>query len=436
MVKIIQPRILKGFRDYPPEKMHLRLYLQDILKKLFELYGFQPFDTPILEYAEILEGKYGEEGEKLMYKFKDHGDRTLAMRYDLTIPLARFIAMNPQLILPFRRYHLGPVWRADKPQHGRFREFWQCDIDIVGTDSYLADVEVLSLAYDFFQKIGIEKFIIRVNDRRVLNALLTLFGFKNEAAPEVLRSIDKLDKIGPHGVEQELSEKGFNSASISELLSLLTMHVTIEETLSMLKEKLLPSQASVQVGLVALENIFRVLKNKGKDPGFFSLDLSLARGLDYYTSTIYEAVVEEPKIGSLLGGGRYDNLIGIFCGKTIPATGFSFGFERIVTVLEELQLLRSNQHTIKVLVTIFTPELAEYSVTIANILRKNNINVEVYPDDQTKLAKQLTYANKKNIPFAIIAGPEEKKNNVVTLKDLKKGSQETSTVDEIKTLIK
>ncbi|MEI6221311.1 MAG: histidine--tRNA ligase [bacterium] len=430
MSKLIQPRTLKGFRDFSPEKMRVRKYLIGVLGHVFEQYGFQPMDTPVMEYADILEGKYGAEGEQLMYKFVDHGERRVAMRYDLTIPFARFMAMNQQIPLPFRRYHISPVWRADNPQHGRFREFWQCDVDIAGASSYLADVELLSLAYDVFSALRLQGFVIRINDRRVLNGLLHCFSFAEDEYGEVLRIVDKLDKIGVEGVAKEMAGKGFSSDHVSAFLALLTMNLSADETIVMLRDKLAENAVAMQ-GLEDLSKIFSLLKKKSRGPGFFSLDLSLARGLSYYDGTIFEAVVEKPKIGSVLGGGRYNGLIGMFSGKSIPAVGLSFGFERLVAVLEELELVPTSIQGTTVLVTIFSAELAHYSIEVAEELRKAGIATEIYPADGAKLGKQFEYADKLHIPIAIVAGPDEAAQNRVTVKALGTGNQEVVEIVEL-----
>lgn len=417
-----EPRILKGFRDYTPEVMRVRHFLMGTLRELFERYGFQPLDTPLLEYADILTGKYGDEGEQLLYRFRDHGDRDVALRYDLTIPFARFMAMHQEIPLPFRRYHMGPVFRADKPQHGRFREFWQCDADIAGATSFMAEVELLSLAYDFFQAIGLEHFTIRINDRRLLTALLRSYGFNDLVHADILRSIDKLDKIGAAGVEKELVQKGYPIEHTTDFLSILTMEVTITETLAMLQDKVDVTQ-EVQEALNTIEGIFATLKERATSG--FALDLSLARGLLYYDGPVFEAVVEKPQIGSILGGGRYNGLVGIFRGTSIPATGISFGFERIVTVLQELGLHTAQSNSAQILASVFSRETAPYTFAQAASLRAQGFAVEVYPEVGVKIGKQLAYADKQNIPIVLLAGPDEVAREQITLKHLQEGKQET-----------
>lgn len=386
---------LKGFRDFLPKEMRKRQYVINTLKQVFESYGFEPLETPALEYAEILLGKYGEEGDKLMYKFKDNGDRDVALRYDQTVPLARVVAQyQNELPMPFKRYQIQPVWRAENTQKGRYREFLQCDADIVGANSPLSDAEIINLAEKALEKLGFSNYKIVINDR---------VNFAN-VPPLAIATIDKLQKIGKEGVLKELEDKGIPASTLDEVLN----------------KK--PTEN--------LEKIIRLLNNPR-----VVFDPTLARGLDYYTGLIFEIEIEGYSAGSVCGGGRYDNLIGMFAGKDIPAVGFAFGFDRLVEAMDELNLFPTDLATTRVLVTVFSDDLRNKSIEVANKLRENDINTELYLDD-AKMEKQLKYADQKGIPFVVIIGPDEAKNNTVTLKNMKTREQQTDSFPVIADLIR
>lgn len=388
---------LKGFRDFLPEEARKRQYVIDTLRKVFLSYGFEPLETPALEYADVLLGKYGEEADKLLYTFIDRGGRRVGMRYDQTVPLSRVVAQYQNDIpLPFKRYQIQPVWRAENTQRGRYREFLQCDIDIVGTTSYLADAEVLTVVAESFAELGLYDFRILVNDRA------TFEGLKSDA----IIAIDKLKKIGEEGVKRELSEKGYDS-------SLLEQIQNKKPTDSLIK--ILDTTA--KLGVPEDQLVF---------------DPTLARGLDYYTGMIIEVEIPSYSVGSVLGGGRYDNLVGMFAGKDIPAVGVAFGFDRIMDAMEEKGLFKKlDKQNKNVLVTIFSPELLSNAIAIYNTLREKRVAVELYADKSAKMDKQLKYANKKQIPFAVIIGPEEAEKNTVVLKNLTSGEQKQIMQDEL-----
>lgn len=401
---------LKGFRDFLPPEAKKRQYIVNTLKEVFESYGFEPLETPALEYDEILSGKYGEEGDKLMYRFTDRGGRPVALRYDQTVPLARVVAQYANsLPLPFKRYQIQPVWRAENPQKGRFREFLQCDIDTVATSSPLADAEIISIIIDAYETLGFKNFKVLLNDRKNLSTYKTSFDIDPEKIILIIRSIDKLKKIGYEGVLNELIRIGFTEREAKEILDSV--------------EKIQPSEN--------LNAIFSYLKILGVPSDKYEFLPTLARGLDYYTGIIFEVEVPEYTVGSLGGGGRYDNLIGIFAGRPIPAVGFSFGFDRIVEAMEILNLFPKDLITSKVLVTIFAPEFLTNSIEISYILRANNIPTELYLEPETKMERQLKYADQKGIPFAVIIGPEEVKDSKVTLRNLKKREQKRISVQEL-----
>ncbi|MDP2637594.1 MAG: histidine--tRNA ligase [Candidatus Levybacteria bacterium] len=399
---MVKPQTLKGFRDFLPIEARKRQYVINTLKSVFESYGFEPLETPALEYEEILLGKYGDEGDKLMYRFEDNGKRKVALRYDQTVPLARVVAQyQNELPMPFKRYQIQNVWRADNTQKGRFREFLQCDIDTVGTSSPLADAEIVEIIAASLKKLGFEKFKILINDRKNLD--FTNQGI--ELAPDenikAVTAIDKIKKIGEEGVLRELEE-------------------------NFPKEKALKILQTAQNSKPTeyLSQIFAFLEKLGVPASNYEFSPTLARGLSYYTGLILEVEVEGYTAGSVCGGGRYDNLIGMFAGKQIPAVGCAFGFDRLTEAMEELKLFPTSLQTTKVLVTVFSPELLDKSIEVCDILNKSNISQELYINPDAKLEKQLKYADQKGIPYVVVIGPDEAKNGTVTLKNLKTREQE------------
>ena len=423
----IEPKILKGMRDFLPEDMRRRKYVMNIIEQTFLRYGFEPCETPAIEYAEILEGKYGEE-EKLLYRFEDQGERRVALKFDLTVPLARLIAMyQNQIAMPFKRYQMQPVYRAEKPQKGRYREFYQCDVDIVGSESSIADAELIILAKYALTNLGFEEFTIRINHRKLLRALAIHAGVPEENANSVAIAIDKLDKIGPDGVRQELLNRNISAASADTILTLTRLEGTALELITRLNNTF----SNIPVALEALndlEKVFLILQHSGLSEKHYAFDLTLARGLGYYTGPIFEINVTRPKIGSIGGGGRYDGLIGMFQKANIPATGISLGLERIIDVMTELNMFPEEIRTTQVLITLFDDDSIGYAVNIASRLRSAGINTEMYYQ-AGKLKKQFTYADKKGIQFVVIVGPDEQQNNSATLKDMKTGEQVTAQLD-------
>ena len=417
-MKTIEPKILKGFRDFLPEQMAIRQKIFSIIKNVFQSYGFDPLETPSLEYAKILLEKSGEEANKLIYRFKDQGNRDVALRYDLTVPLSRVIAQYPDIPKPFKRYQIQPVWRADKPQKGRYREFTQCDVDIVGSSSPLADAEIIVIIYDILKKIGFENFIIRINSRQILFSIMQSAGVPQNKTLSVIQSIDKLDKISFEEVKQELITKNIKPEIIEKIFRLI--------------KKAKPD--------LFLQQVLSLVKKLDVPKNFFRFDPVLARGLDYYTGPICEAIIEESKIGSIAGGGRYDKLIGMFTDKDIPACGTTIGIDRIIDVIKELNLWPElSSTTTQVLVTLFDKFFLNQAIEISQMLRSENINTEIYLDFEDGLEKQLKCADKKGIPFAVIFGPEEIQKNTVILKNLKtrtqKEIQKSNFIKEIKNKI-
>lgn len=398
---MINPQTLKGFRDFLPIEAKKRQFVIDTLKKVFESYGFEPLETPALEYEEILMGKYGEEGDKLMYRFEDNGKRKVALRYDQTVPLARVVAQyQNELSMPFKRYQIQNVWRADNTQKGRYREFLQCDADIVGSSSPLSDAETITVAAKSLKKLGFKNFKILINDRKLLSNIST----------KSLTILDKLDKIGEENVRKELKEAGESENLID--------------------------QAKAFKASVNLTEIKDQVSKLGVSEDLIEFKPTLVRGLNYYTGIIYEIEIEGYSAGSVCGGGRYDNLIGTFAGRQIPAVGFAFGFDRLMEAMEELKLFPTNLATTKVLVTVFSKDLKDKSFEITQMLRNKNVNTEIWLDDDTKMEKQLKYADKKQIPYVVIIGPDEARNDTVTVKNLATREQKTIPLGQLTDLFK
>lgn len=414
MTKLIEPRTLPGFRDFLPETLAIRKRVIAIFTEVFEKYGFQPLETPTLEYQDILLGKYGEEAEKLMYLFQDGGGRDIGLRYDLTVPTARVVSQYPNLPKPFKRFQIQQVYRADKPQKGRYREITQCDIDTFGTTSPMSDAEIVATIQDALVSVKFKEFTIRINSREVLFAVME----KSDVTPEkyltAIQSIDKLDKKSQAEVEKELAEKGFSGAIVKKIFQNLTK-ATPDKNLS---------------------DVLRFIEKFKVPKDFYKFDPTLARGLDYYTGAIFETIVTEPKIGSITGGGRYDKLIGQFTGQEVPAVGTTLGLDRVCDVISELNLWPDMpKTTVKALITIFSPQLLDNSFKVDAFCYENSIPVEIYLDPTAKLDKQLKYADQKGIPFAIIIGPDEAAKNLVTVKNLLTKSQQTVTLDACVNLI-
>jgi histidyl-tRNA synthetase len=427
---VIQPRIFKGTRDFLPEEMIKRLRIVELVKSAFVRYGFLPVETPAMEYLDILVGKYGEEGDKLIYPLAYKDGKELALRYDQTVPLSRLIAMyHGKMTFPFKRYQIQPVWRADRPQKGRFREFYQLDADSIGAANYLADAEIVALTNDIFSTLGFPGFTIRLNHRMALRAFTLEAGLKQEQEMALCRCIDKLDKMDRDGVRNEMLKSGFSDSHADAVFKLiLDTDYSMEEL-----DKLLHSFADKFDDVEGVENLvplYREILNLGVPEQKIKLDLSLARGLDYYTGPIFEVVLDEPKgFGSVAGGGRYDKLIGNYCGTDYPATGISFGLDRIYGAMTELGLHDEARTTTKVLVINFGGEETERAMQLAGKLRAAGLPTEVYLE-KAKLKKQFGYADKLGIPYVAIYGEDEAAAGTVSLKSMKTGEQETMKLDE------
>lgn len=410
----IKSQTLKGFRDLLPSEMMLRNYVKNILIDTFETFAFLPLETPALEYASVLKGKYSNEtDQKLGYFFKDNGDREIGLRYDLTVPVSKVLAIySNQIQLPFKRYQIQPVWRAENTQKGRYRELIQCDVDIFGTTSPLAEAEIISLIYKITQKLLIKNAIIKINSRSVLFKILEQSNVKKDQI-SVLNSLDKIDKKGEEGVRDELKNKGLKSTQINDLFKYIKT-----------------AQPDTQ-----LKKIFTKLKLFNIPEEAYVFDPTLVRGCDYYTGSIFELVLNDQKIASLGGGGRYDNLIKELGGPDIPAVGFTFGFDRIVNLIKELELFpKESKTTTKILIANFGQSTEKEVIDLVTNLHDKNVSALLYPDND-KISKQIRFATSLGITYLAILGPDEVENNIITLKNLDTTKQETVTFNHLVRLL-
>ncbi|MEE0453797.1 MAG: histidine--tRNA ligase [Sodaliphilus sp.] len=445
-----KPSIPKGTRDFSPIEMAKRNYIFNTIKEVFLLYGFQQIETPAMENLSTLMGKYGEEGDKLLFKMLNSGDylknapaemleqhdyihliskiSEKGLRYDLTVPFARYVVMHRNDIqFPFKRYQIQPVWRADRPQKGRYREFYQCDADVVGSDSLMNEIELVGMIDEVFKRFGINV-IIKINNRKVLSGIAEVIGAPDKIV-DITVAIDKIDKIGLENVNAELLEKGLSQDAVDALQPLLTLSGSNEEKLATLSTLL----ASSEVGMNGVEELRYVLTNsEAQQPkGVVELDVSLARGLNYYTGTIIEVKAKDVVIGSITGGGRYDNLTGVFGMSGTSGVGISFGADRIYDVLNTLELYpKDTLASTKVLFVNFGEKEGAQSLQYVMKLRANGIPAEIYPDS-TKMKKQMSYANDKNVAYVAMVGETEMANGTIALKCMETGEQENLTIDEV-----
>jgi histidyl-tRNA synthetase len=419
---LIQPRTLKGFRDFLPEMMIPREKLMETARSVYRSYGFVPIDTPTLELSEILCGKGSDETDRQMYRFQ-HGKHDIAMRFDLTVPLARFAAQHHNTLgLPFKRYHIGNVWRGERPQAGRFREFAQCDFDTIGTTSIASDIETILVINDLMRAIGFENFIMRVNNRKVLNGLLEKANLLDQSVV-VLRALDKLPKIGREKVKEEMLEtSGASDQQADEILKLAELSGTNEEILGQLGPMCAGNELAEQ-GRDQLAQVISATSAIGITDANLNIDVSIARGLDYYTGTIVETFLDDlPNFGSVCSGGRYDNLAELYSKQKLPGIGASLGLDRLLAAMEQLNLIPPTQTTADVLIVQFdAAKLNEY-LRLASDLRKSGIAVEVYPEAK-KLNQQFKYADRRGAKAVIVAGENEFSSGVVQIKWLADGSQ-------------
>ncbi len=414
---LIEPRTLGGFRDFLPEAMIPRERLIATAQKVYRSFGFSPIDTPALEYLEVLTGKGGEESDKLMYQFSDNGGRPVGMRFDLTVPLARFAAQHVAVLgLPFKRYHIGNVWRGERHARGRYREFMQCDFDTIGTRSVAADIETAVVIHELLRAIGFEKFSIRMNNRQVLNGLLEKQGLRDKSVT-VLRALDKLPKVGRDKVQEEMVAGGIVASAADEVLKLANLTGPNDDILKQL-ETLVAGNSLGEEGVARLEQILRGARSGGVGAGTLQLDVAIARGLDYYTGAIFETFLDDlPSIGSVCSGGRYDNLAALFTKQELPGIGASLGLDRLLAAMEELKLIAPTRTSAPVFIPFFDANRLDDYLRLAAIVRRSGIGVEVYPEPK-KLGQQLQYADKRGFRIAIIAGSREFDSAMVQIKDL------------------
>ncbi|MCS6794431.1 MAG: histidine--tRNA ligase [Raineya sp.] len=450
-----KPTLPRGTRDYTPAMMLRRNYIISHIKEVFEKFGFLPLETPAMENLSVLMGKYGEEGDQLLYKILNQGDflknvqpedlkkgsklfalqiAEKGLRYDLTVPFARFVVMNQHdLAFPFKRYQIQPVWRGDAPQKGRYREFYQCDADVVGTNSLICEAEIILMMNEVLGKrLGIQGFEIKINHRKILAGIAEKIGAEGKEN-ELCVAIDKLDKIGKEKVEQELLQRGFSENNIQALQPIFDVPANNEAKIQFL-EDFLQNSAVGSEGIADLKQIFEYLQLFDSQTSFpVVVDITLARGLSYYTGAIFEVKVKNSAVGSISGGGRYDNLTGTFGLQGMAGVGFSFGLDRIYDVLEEQNLFPAQtQSTTQMLFTNFDKESEKFVLPLLKKLRDAGYKAEIYPQS-TKLDKQFKYADKKQIPFVLVAGSEEMKNNEISVKNMQTGEQKRIKIENLQT---
>ena len=437
-----KPSIPKGTRDFSPLEMMRRNYIFDTIKSVFKLYGFQPIETPAMENLSTLLGKYGEEGDKLLFKILNSGDflskvpgdkladpnfRELitsisekGLRYDLTVPFARYVVQHQnEITFPFKRFQIQPVWRADRPQKGRYREFFQCDVDVIGSNSLLNEVELVQIINDVFERLKVNN-TIKINNRKVLYGIAESIG-ETEKFMAITVVIDKLDKIGIEKVKEELLANGLKPESIEKLEKILTFEGNNKKKIEFLKG-LLGSSIEGNKGMIEISEVFETL-NKFDLSSEIQFDLTLARGLNYYTGAIFEVVAKDVSIGSICGGGRYDDLTGIFGLPDVSGVGVSFGADRIYDVMSELNIFPSGtEEATKVLFVNFGEKEQSYCLPLVDQLRKAGISTELFPE-AGKMKKQMTYANNKNIPYVVLIGENEMAQNIFIVKDMHAGTQ-------------
>jgi histidyl-tRNA synthetase len=420
-------------RDILPEQMMLRRYVIWAFEEIFEAYGFEPLQTPALELRETLMGKYGPDAEKLIYDARHReGKEELSLRYDLSVPLARVVAMYPNLPRPFKRYQIAPVWRAERPQKGRYREFYQCDADIVGTSSMAADAEIISLIHEALTRLGFRNFVILLNDRKLLTGLGRYSGVPEPLLGSLYRAIDKFDRLGLEGVQEEMRRYGIPEEVIARMLELLRIEGDHAEILGELSRRMQAAEIPEGLeGIRELEALLRFVEAMGVPSERYRISFTMVRGLEYYTGPIFETVVTEPKIGSITGGGRYDGLVGLFARQSVPMTGTSFGIERIIDVIQELGMAPPDlpRTPVQVLVTVFDEPRMGASIALAQAFRRAGLKVMLYFEPR-RLEAQLRYAHQKGIPFVAILGPDEEARGVVTVRDMGSGEQRTLPPEE------
>lgn len=443
-ITMSKPSLARGTRDFGPAQMNKRNYIFDTIRRVFQRYGFQPLETPSIENLSVLMGKYGDEGDQLLFKILNSGNfiekvtetdlqegykkMTLkvsekGLRYDLTVPFARYVVMNrSDLVMPFKRYQIQPVWRADRPQRGRYREFYQCDADVVGTDSLVCEAEIVLMIHEVLRGLGVENFTVKINNRKILSGIAEVIGAPGQEGPMCV-AIDKLDKIGKEKVEEELTSRGFSAEIIAKLQPIYELTNDQSTIFERLKAWLADSEIGTK-GVTELEEVWNKVTHFGLNAPQMELDVTLARGLSYYTGAIFEVKANGVQMGSISGGGRYDNLTGTFGMPGLSGVGISFGVDRIYDVMEELQLFPENQSvSTQVMITNFDAAAEAHGLGVLRQLREAGINAELYPD-ASKLKKQFDYADRKRIPYVLIIGSEEIQTGTYSLKNMHSGEQQ------------
>lgn len=432
----VTPKIMSGFMELLPEDQILFNELVDTIRTSYESFGFLPIDTPILECSEVLLAKAGGETEKQIYRFKK-GENDISLRFDLTVPLARYVSMKyNDLIFPFKRYQIGKVYRGERPQKGRYREFYQCDIDVIGENlSLMYDAEILAVIYNTFKKLSFGEFTIHINNRKLLNGFFESLNLEMKSI-DVLRIIDKIDKIGVSGVKEELSLIPITNEKIDKIIEFVSIKGNNTEIINSLQNLEIKNSTFI-TGLEELQKVIKEVKAFGLEENYYVIDLTIARGLDYYTGTIYETKLNDyPSLGSICSGGRYDNLTDYYTDKALCGVGISIGLTRLFYQLKEAGIIKSSSKTLsKVLIIPFSQENMDYAIKISSLLRKNKIICDVYYEEKG-LKQKLKYANRLGIPYVCIVGEDEEKQNKVTIKNMETGGQKTISLEEIISEIK
>ena len=429
----VEPKIMSGFMELTPENQIKFNYMYDTIKNTYESFGFLPIDTPILEYSEILLAKAGGETEKQIYSFKK-GDTDISMRFDLTVPLSRYVSQHMNdITFPFKRYQIGKVYRGERPQKGRFREFYQCDIDVIGNGelSIAYDAELPCIIYNVFKKFAFGEFVIKINNRKILNGFFSSLGL-SEQVTDILRIVDKIDKIGAEIVKEELIKIGVSEEAADRILYFINIDGSNDEIINALKNLNIENEI-FNKGVEEIEQVINYLRMFNIPENNFKIALSIARGLDYYTGTVYETnLVDYPELGSICSGGRYDNLTSYYSNQTMPGVGISIGLTRLFDQLMDnglIEKIQTNSSIAQVLIVDADNSNFEYVSNVGNILRQNNIRTDIYYGDK-QLKNKMKYANKLAIPYVLIIGETEKNNNQVTIKNMETGEQNLTTIEE------
>ncbi len=428
----VQPKILPGFMELLPSDQILFNNMIDTIRSVYEKFGFLPLDTPVIEHSEVLLAKAGGETEKQIYRF-NKGDNDLSLRFDLTVPLARYVAMHyNDLVFPFKRYQMSKVFRGERPQKGRYREFYQCDIDIIGNEvlPLVYDAEIPAIIYELFKQLNFGDFVIRINNRKILNGLFSYLNLDNLSA-DVMRIIDKIDKIGKDNVIEEFKDMNLNDEQINTIINFITINGNNDEIICSLKQNNIDNEVYLD-GVNELETVIKYIRDFGLNESNFKIDLTIARGLDYYTGTVYETnLIKYPKLGSICSGGRYENLTGYYTDQKLPGIGISIGLTRLFSQLKEEKIIESTRNSLlDVLVIPFDDTYMDYTLKVANKLRDNSFKTDVYYGNKG-MKQKMKYANRIGVPYVILIGTDEVEKNVISLKNMITGEQEIVNIDNL-----